>query len=708
MWKELQRVLSVPVVGGPSRRNVRGAQRVRIDCAYRCALLLVLAASCFGQSVLTYHNDNFRSGADLAETQLTTSNVSVNSFGMLFSYPVDGSIYAQPLYVPSVTIPGLGVHDIVYVATMNDSVYAFDADSNAGLNSLPLWHVNFTNPLAGVTTVLAANIESAPNVSGSIGIMGTPVIDAGSGTMYLVARTQENGSYVQRLHALDITSGAEKFGGPVLIHASVAGTGYDSVNGVVAFNPMTENQRPALALTNGEVLIAWGGLDDDFDPYHGWVMAYAETTLQQLAVFITTPNGSRGGLWQSGTGIPIDAAGNIYVTSGNGDWDGVTEFGDTMLKLNVAGGFSLSDWFTPYNQATLDDNDLDLGVSGPMLIPNTNLLLGGSKQGLLYLLSTNNMGHEASGNSQIVQSFQATTGLIHSAPVYYNSPTYGPLIYLWGSNDYLHAFQFNGSTLNTTAVMETGLEAISPGGTLSISANGSQPGTGIVWASMPLNASAIETVVSGVLRAFDASNLSGTELWDTTQNSTRDSVGNFAKYCPPTIANGKVYLATFSNALNVYGLFEASPDFAINAAPGARTIGLGNTGTYSVSVTDLNAFSGAATLSITGLPTGASASFNPNIISGSGTSTLTLSVGATTPEGSYILTLTGTNGALQHSITIRLTVATVTGALTGVLSTPSGVQNLTSLGNSDWADWGLSSAASYNHKASGGGQISNY
>jgi hypothetical protein len=630
-------------------------------------------------------------------------------FGKIFSYPVDASIYAQPLYMPSVNIPGKGVHNVVYVATMNDSVYAFDADSNAGLSASPLWQVNFTDPVAGITAVPGTDIQTAPNVSGPVGIMGTPVIDQSSGSMYLVARTKENGSYVQRLHALDITSGAEKFGGPVVIQGAVAGTGYDSSSGTVTFNPMTANQRPALALTNGRIVVAWGGLDDDFDPYHGWVMVFEAATLRQLSIYNTTPNGSRGGIWQSGTGIPIDAGGSVYLATGNGAWDGVTNFGDTIFKLNPANGFSQTDWFTPDNQAYLDANDLDLGVSGPVLIPNTNLLLSGSKQGILYLLNTNNMGHQVNGNGQIVQSFQAANGHIHGDPVYYTSPTLGPLFYIWGEGDYLKAFHFDGSTLSTTPVMQSSFQdaAGMPGGILALSANGSQPGTGILWASLPLNADAELQVVSGVLRAFDASNLSS-ELWDSTQNSTRDSVGNFGKFCPPTVANGKVYLSTFSNVLDVYGLIGTTPDFTINATPGSQTVGLNSRSVYTISVSDMNRLSAAVRFTISGLPTGASASFNPGTISGNGSATLSITIGAATALGTYLLTLTGTSGALTHSIFLGLTVTTAAGTLSGSLSTPAGTQNLTALGSSDWAHWGLTSAASFDDKATGGGLISTY
>ena len=691
------------------REAAEGGQMGRLPFSIG-ALWLMTPYLCLAQvSVLTYHNDNFRTGTNLNEVQLSTSNVGINTFGMSFSYPVDASIYAQPLYVPSVNIPGKGAHNVVYVATMNDSVYAFDADSNAGSNAEPLWYVNFTDPAAGITAVNSVDIEHSPNVSGPVGIMGTPVIDPTSATIYLVARTVESGSYVQRLHALDITSGAEKLSGPVIIQASAVGTGYDSVNGVISFNPVTANQRAALALGNGEVIIAWGGFDDDFDPYHGWVMAYDATTLQQVSVYISTPNGSRGGFWQSGTGIPIDGSGNLYVTSGNGDWDGVTNFGDTMLKLNLANGLSQTDWFTPDNQSFLSSNDLDLGVSGPMLLPGTNLLLGGSKQGILYLLNTSNMGHEVGGNGEIVQSLQAASGEIHSS-AYYSSPTLGPLAYLWTAGDYFKAFQFNGSTFGTTPYMQSSFTAPAgnPGGVLSISANGSQAGSGIVWVSMPLDASAETQVVPGVLRAFDASNLAN-ELWDSNKNSARDGVGSFAKFCPPTIANGKVYLATFSNALDVYGLMDGNPDFTLNATPGTEIIGLNvGTGPYTVSVSASNGFAGTVTLSIAGLPTGASAAFSPTSVSASGTSTLTVNLSSATPTGTYVLTLAGTSGSLSHSVVLGLTVKAVAGGLSGGVVTPSGTQNLTSVGVLDWAHWGLASATSFDHKATGGGQISNY
>ena len=660
-------------------------------------------------SVLTQHNDLLRTGSNLAESQLTTGNVNVNTFGMLFSYPVDASVYAQPLYVPSVQISGKGTHNVVYVATMNDSVYAFDADTNNGPNANPLWSVNYTNPGAGVTAIPSTDIQTSPNVSGPMGIMGTPVIDRSTGTMYLVARTLETGVYVQRLHAIDITSGAEKFGGPVTIQASVPGTGYDSSNGVVQFNPMTANQRCGLALTNGRVVIAWGGLDDDFDPYHGWVMTFSASTLQRLAVFNTSSNGSRAGIWESGSAPPVDANGNVYFTTGNGTWDASNSFGDSMLKLNPNSSLALSDWFTPDNQEYLSSADLDLGVSGPLLLPNTNLLLGGSKTGDIYLLNTANMGHQVAGNGQIIQILKAGNGHIHGAPVYFNSPALGPLIYVWSEGDYLKAFHFNGSTFDTAPATQSAFQdpAGMPGGILSISANGSQAGTGILWAALPLNGNAETSVVPGVLRAFDASNLSN-ELWNSNQNAGRDAVGTFGKFCPPTIVNGKVYLATFSNVLRVYGLISTTPDFTLNVTPGTQTLGLSTTRGFSTSVTALNAFTGTTALTVAGLPNGVTAAFSPVSVSGSGTSTLTVTASGSATLGTYPLTISATSGSLTHAVVVNVIVTSgAAGLLSGSMAPSTGSQNLAQTGTSDWAHWGLTAPNSFDHKSGVTQQISN-
>ena len=544
-------------------------------------------------SVWTHHNDNARTGANLSETQLNTSTVNSSQFGKLFSYAVDADIYAQPLIIPAVSIAGKGVHNVLYVATQNDSVFAFDADGNSGSNAQPLWQVNFTDPAQGVTPVPVADVgdPSSGNIRrpGPVGIMGTPVIDQSTGTMYLVARTKETGSgttnYVQRLHALDITTGAEKLGGPKVIQASVSGTASDGIGGMVSFNPRTQNQRPGLALAQGKVYIAWGS-HDDVDPYHGWVMAYDAATLAQLGVYCATPDGDKTGIWQSGQPPSIDGAGNVLVMTGNGDFDGTRNFGESILKLN-SGLTSVLDWFAPDNWSALNVADADLGSSGILLIPGTNLVIGGGKSGIFFLVDSANMGHTQAGNNQIVQQFQATAGgHIHGGPAYWNGPN-GPTIYLWGEADYLKAFAFDGSAFNATPVSQSAFTAPPgmPGGFLSISANGGTAGSGILWAALPLADDAENAVVTGVLRAFDASDVSH-ELWNSRMNAARDDLGNFAKYVPPTIANGRVYMASFSNQINVYGLLNAQSASSVSVVSStAGTSIVGQTVVFSVSVT---------------------------------------------------------------------------------------------------------------------------
>jgi hypothetical protein len=534
-------------------------------------------------NVWTHRYDNARTGSNLAETQLNTSNVNPNQFGKLFSYAVDGDIYTQPLVIRGVSIPGKGTHNVVYVATNNNGVYAFDADNNLGANSQALWYTSFNGP--AITPVPAADMLATfiPNLS-PIGIMGTPVIDQSTQTMYLVARTKEtsgsNVAYRQRLHALDISTGAEKFGGPVLIQASVSGVGYDSVGGVVTFNPLKEHQRVGLALANGNVYIAWASAGDS-DPYHGWVIAYNATTLQQIGALCVTPDGQRAGIWQSGQPLSIDASGNLYVATGNGTFDGVRNFGESILKLN-ANLSSVLDWFTPDNWSFLNSLDLDLGSAGVLLLPGTNDLVGAGKEGRLYLLNRGSLGHTQVGNGQIVQTFQITGGgNIHGAPAFWNGPS-GPWVYVWGEQDNLKAFAFDGSVFNTTPISQSINPAPPgmPGGFLTISANGSQAGSAILWASIPYAEDANIDIVSGVLRAFDATDLTR-ELWNTRMVPARDDLGNFAKFVPPTIANGRVYLASFSSRLHVYGPLGSVPPQTGGALTG--------TGTASTAAVDLTA-----------------------------------------------------------------------------------------------------------------------
>jgi hypothetical protein len=509
-------------------------------------------APAFSQvDVLTHHNDKSRSGANLSELQLDTANVNSAHFGKLFEYSVDAPIFGQPLVLANLAIPGKGTRNVVFVATMNNSVYAYDADDPTVDGGQPIWRVNFNNAAAGITPVPSQDISNNKNYKGPYGIMGTPVIDRNSGVMYLVARTKETNNYFYRLHALDIATGGEKSGSPVVVDATVV----NSAGTTLSLSPRRQSQRPALALANGLVYVGWASTED-LDPFQGWLVAYNATTLAREAIFNTVPTGTRAGIWMSGHAPAIDADGNVYITVGNGTWDGNTNFGQSVVKLSPM--LSVLDWFTPDNWSTTSSADLDVGSTGVLLIPETQYIATGSKEGNLYILRSANLGHLAPGNTQIPQVLPVAQENIHGAPVFWNGPP-GPLLYVWGEEDYLKAYRFTGQSLDPTPQSKSPFRASPgmPGGFLSLSANGAAAGTGVVWAALPLSQDAAPAIVPGVLRAFDAADVSK-ELWNS-QTDCRNQVGSFAKYVPPTVANGRVYLSTYSNRLLVYGLLNEFP-----------------------------------------------------------------------------------------------------------------------------------------------------
>jgi hypothetical protein len=506
----------------------------------------------------TSFNDNMRTGRNTNESVLTTGNVNSAQFGKLFSYLVDGYVNAQPLYVPAVNMPGRGAHNVVYVATQHDSVYAFDADN---LSSTPLWKASFIDAGAGITTVPwldATAPAECESMGPELGITATPAIDFSSGTLYVIARTKkESGgttSYAQWLHALDITNGAERSGSPVVIQPAVPGTGEDSRKSVVAFDPLYHTNRVALLLSNGVVYAGWGSLCDR-RPYHGWVAGYDAKTLGQVAAFNTTPDSTTGAVWQAGAGIAADVFGNLYFATGNGTFDvssGGRDYGDTILKMSTRSGLAVADYFTPYNQATLDRADLDLGGGGVLLLLDQtagpggrHLLVQVGKQGAIYLINRDNMGQfNSTGNSQTVQYMPGAVGGIRGALAFYRNQ-----IYAWGNGDYLKAYTLYQGLLSQTAVsVNTLVKSAYPGPIPTVSAFGI--GQGIVWA--------VETDQWGdagpaILRAYDAANVSR-ELYDSTQAGTRDQAGQAVRFVVPTVANGKVYLGT-ATELDVYGLF---------------------------------------------------------------------------------------------------------------------------------------------------------
>jgi hypothetical protein len=518
-------------------------------------LCLAMAVSSYAQvSVTTSRNDNNRDGQNLNETTLTPSNVNVTHFGRLFTQLVDGWVYAQPLYVPSVTIPGLGTHNVIYVATERDSIYAFDADSDTGINGSPLWRRSFINTAKGISTLSTTDVNCTDIVP-EIGITGTPVIDPSTKTMFVVVRTKENGSFYERLHALNITDGKDQANSPVVIDPQTDGTGDGSVNGVIKFNSVTQGQRAGLLLLNGTVFIGFGSLCDN-SPYHGWVMGYDETTLQRTSLFITTPNAGLGGVWQAGTGLATDGT-YVYFASGNGGYDGPgagDDYGDTVVKLTVDTYHSHpADFFTPYNQALLAEYDTDTGSGGVLLLPDQttgpypHLLIQVGKVGAVYLINRDHMGHYGPVHNHIVQDLETATDGVWGTPGWWNNN-----VYFGAQNDYVRQFTFDPTTglLSGSAVALSPTYYNFPGPTPSISANGDSDA--ILWT---IQTDQYYTGGPAILHAYDATNVA-TELYNSTQNATRDNPGAAVKFAVPTIANGKVYVGT-ETQVSVYGLLSS-------------------------------------------------------------------------------------------------------------------------------------------------------
>jgi hypothetical protein len=524
----------------------------------RAVFMLALPLCIHAQiSVPMNRYDANATGANTHEIVLKTGNVNSAGFGKLYSYYVDGAIFAQPLYAPSVTIAGSTVHNVpyasshnlLYVATMNDKFYAFDADKPGP----PLWMRDFTDELAGITPVPVTDITGRPdlNIVGNVGIEGTPVMDALAGAIFAVVRTRENGSYVQRLHKLDISSGKDKQPAAV-IEARAKSSARDAVNGVLKFDPKAGNQRPALALVHGAVIVAWAS-HEDIQPYHGWVMAYDASTLKQLGALCVTPDGVEGGIWQSGRGPAIGADGSIYFEVGNGDWDGVRNFGTSVLRMSLgAHGLSVDDFFTPRDYESLNKRDADLGSTGPLLIPGTNLIVAGSKNGTFFVLDSHDLGHMTPDNKGVIQTLETKGGRILAGPAYWDGPA-GPAIYQWSESDFLKAYHFKDGVIDPAFFAKGAVGSHgSPGGNISISADGSEPGTGIVWGTVTDGGSADHGNAAGVLYAFNAETLEG--LWNSQQNAPRDRLGTLSKFAPAIVVAGKAYIPNQDNAVNVYGL----------------------------------------------------------------------------------------------------------------------------------------------------------
>ena len=523
----------------------------------RFASLLVFASSLLSAqtAVTTYQYDTYRSGTNTTETTLTPSNVNASNFGRLKIFSVTGFVYAQPLYVPNVVINGVS-HNVLYVVTEHDQVYAFDVNSGA-----QLWTKNLlitTGPLIQVTPVSSSDVNCTDMVP-EIGITGTPVIDTTLNNIYMVAKVkvhnlQTGQTYFQQnLYSLDLRTGIIK--NPVhTITAQAPGTGQGSQHGILTFDPLIEGQRAGLMISGNNIYIAWASHCDN-GAYHGWLMAFNKVTLYSQGVYVDTPNGREGGYWGGGSGPAMDSSGGIYVASGNGTYDGSTnnDYGDSVQRLSWANRtFSLVDYFTPWDQQSLDNADQDVGSGGVTLLPDQpgaqypHLLVQVGKEGTIDLINRDNMGHYNQNNDdQIVQTLPFIIGGMFGGPAFWNNTAYFGGIY-----DHLKAFSYNPTTqLLSTGPTSQSSEAFHfPGPSPVISANGTS--NGILWAIQS------DTYGGGnaVLHAYDATNL-GTELYNSSQNLSRDNPGLALKFTVPTVADGHVFVPA-ENQVAMFGLLN--------------------------------------------------------------------------------------------------------------------------------------------------------
>jgi len=498
--------------------------------------------------VITYHYDNGRTGQNLNETTLTPANVNSTQFGKKGEFSVDGRVDAQPLYLSQVTIGGIK-KNVLYVATEHGSVYAFDADSISGTTSTFLWKT--TTLGSGETT---SDNRGCNQVSPEIGITATPVIDRTRNAVYVVAMSKNaGGNYFQRLHALDLSTGAELFGGPRTITATYPGTGDNSSGGNVVFDPKQYKERPGLLQINGTIYTTWSS-HCDFRPYTSWVMAFSADALAQTSVFNVVPNGSEGGIWMSGSAPAADSTGNIFFLEGNGTFDttlnaqgfpGNANCGNCFVKLSTASGIKLADYFTPHNTVAESNADQDLGSGGAILLPDVqdaggvtkHLSVGAGKDSIIYVADRDNMGKFNASTDRIYQEILGQLGGgVFSMPAYFNNT-----VYYGAVGDALKAFPVASAKLAAAPSSQSTHHFGYPGTTPSVSANGTS--NGIVWAVENSGA---------VLFAYDAADLTK-ELYNSNQAANNRDHFSGNKFITPMIVNGRVYVGT-QTSVAVFGL----------------------------------------------------------------------------------------------------------------------------------------------------------
>ena len=518
-------------------------------------------------SVLTQHNNTSRTGWNDKEVFLNHTNVLPGKFGLAGTLAVDDEVYTQPLIVSAVSV-GTYTGNVLFTATVNNTVYAFNADDVS--QPAPLWQVNLSPAGQRAPDIfdLKDPVNGKPcggnyrDFSGKLGLIGTPVIDIVSKTLYVVTKTIDaNGNFYSYLNALDITTGLHKTGSPHLIAAQVNGTGDGNQNGVVEYNAKYQNQRPALLLYNNTVYVA-SASHCDWGPYHGWVLGFDAGTLNLQYTFNATPNGWAAGIWMAGQGISLGEDGNLYVTTGNGTTGADnTNFNggrsESLIKLSPQ--LKMLDWFTPANYDYLDQNDLDYGCDGVLMIPNSSLTVSGSKEGISYVVDYNNMGRLTPGNAQVKDTLEFNpyrTGNVHV----HGSPIYAKqgekeFVYAWAETFKLRQFEFNrnaGTFSDNFSEGKRNLDNGMPGAMLSISSNLRDTASGIVWACFPSSGNANNQIRPGSVAAYRANDVSAGELWNSNIDQ-HDAVGKFAKFNAPSIANGQVFVPTFSNCIKVYG-----------------------------------------------------------------------------------------------------------------------------------------------------------
>jgi hypothetical protein len=490
--------------------------------------------------VLTGNGNNDRTNANLRETQLSAETVNVTAFGKLGVFQVDGQVYAQPLYVSGLPMSAGQTRNVVYVSTMHNSVYAFDADAISPVTLL--WQVNL-----GPSVPAALLFGQYGDVAFETGILGSGTIDLQRGVLYVVADTLEGATPAFYLHALDLATGVERLNGPVPLTASVKGTGSGALaGGVLPFDPRQHIQRPGLLLANDSVYIGFGSHGDQ-DPFHGWMLRYDASDLtRQLGVYVSTPNGNGGAFWQSGRGPAADQEGNVYAVTGNGDYDGIHNFGESFVKL-ASKAFAIADSFTPTNWKSMSDNDFDLSA-GPALITGTHTFIGADKAGNLYVVNGDAMSQP--GSAGIIP---ASGGIIFNFAVW--SRGGNARVYTQGQREPPKCFQVTGNQVDPHPVSMAATAVTFARIGMTISANGDQEGSGILWETT----GDYNSGTHGTLHAYDASNLSH-ELWHSDMNTPRDQMPPVTKFVSPTVANGKVYVATSANMVVVYGMLPPRDD----------------------------------------------------------------------------------------------------------------------------------------------------